>query len=183
MSYRMIDANLLRLIIALAGVAAITALYFFGQPRKPDQGRYRGQPQRKSGPIERREPIIGGEAVDVDDENSDDAHGHPHVGDEFATRTAPGFGAEPRPESHYGQRQGGKIERIVTLNVTANDGGMIGGPELVVAAEKAGLQIPPGHFEAVGIRGTSSPIEILTAKASRDLPHPIKANAKPKVVA
>ncbi len=52
-----------------------------------------------------------------------------------------------------------------------------------IVAEKAALQIPPDIFEAVEIRGTSTPIEILTVKAARNLPHPARATAKHEVVA
>lgn len=141
----MSDANVLRLIILGVGLVLIAGLYYFGRPRRPDQGQYRAAPLRRpaSTPGERVEPRIG------------DAPGEPEV---------PAFGAiepeqlelpstpmtavdpvepdvsAPPPQSSTGRRPDGQFERIMTLYVAARDGGTIAGPELVVAAEKAGLQ-------------------------------------------
>ena len=52
-----------------------------------------------------------------------------------------------------------------------------------IVVEKAGLQIPHGAFEAVEIRGTSTPIEIFAAKAARDLPQPVQTAIKQKAMA
>ena len=139
----MSDANVLRLIIAVAGAILIAALYFFGRPRKPGQGRPRPAPARRAAAGERVEPRIGGAEADddlpslraVDPEEEPEQLELPSV---RASEPAPA--GEP-PSSTIGRRPpDARIERIVTLHVAARDEGSIAGPELVVAAEKVGLE-------------------------------------------
>jgi len=142
----MSDANVLRLIIAVAGAILIGALYFFGRPRKPEQGRPRPAPTRRAAPGERVEPRIGEAPVDDDlpSLRAVEPAFEPaqmelqSVGvDEVAT---PEPSREP-PSSPLGRRPTeARIERIVTLHVAAREGASIAGPELVVAAEKVGLE-------------------------------------------
>lgn len=140
----MSDANVLRLIIAVAGAILIAALYFFGRPRKPGQGRPRPAPARRAPAGERVEPRIGGDA-DVEDDLPSLRAVAPEVEPEQLELPAvradvPTTPVEP-PSSPVGRRPAdARIERIVTLHVAARDDGSIAGPELVVAAEKVGLE-------------------------------------------
>lgn len=136
----MSDANLLRLIIAVAGAVLIAALYYFGRPRKPAQGRPRAAPVRRAAAPERVEPRLGDASADDDlpGLRAADPFAAPEQLDLPSIRTDP---AAAPPSSPTGRRPAdARIERIVTLHVTANDGAGIAGPELVVAAEKVGLQ-------------------------------------------
>jgi cell division protein ZipA len=138
----MSDANVLRLIIAVAGAILIGALYFLGRPRKPEQGRPRPAPQRRAASGERVEPRIGDAPVDDDLPalRALDPDAEPeqlelpsvHAEDDrpVAEPTASTVGRRPAEA---------RIERIVTLHVAARQGASIAGPELVVAAEKVGL--------------------------------------------
>lgn len=142
----MSDANVLRLIIAVAGAILIAALYFFGRPRKPDQGRPRPAAAKRAagGAGERVEPRIGGD-TGVDDDlpslRAVDPEVEPEQLELPAVRASvPDSPATP-PSSAVGRRPAdARIERIVTLHVAARDEGAIAGPELVVAAEKVGLE-------------------------------------------
>lgn len=140
----MSDATILRLVILVVGAVLIAGLYFFGQPRKPDQGRYKSAPQRKPAAGERVEPRIGdadvagdevpwGEMIDAP-ELPLPSLGSPNQ------RTHPAQ-SDPAPyASSTGRRPDARFERIVTIYVAARDSGTIAGAELVVAAEKAGLE-------------------------------------------
>ena len=56
------DMTLLRVGIAIAGVLLIAAIYFFGRPRKPGQGRRVAAPERGEGG--RIEPTLGAQLED-----------------------------------------------------------------------------------------------------------------------
>ncbi|PZQ19675.1 MAG: cell division protein ZipA [Rhodanobacter denitrificans] len=124
----------LRVIIAVIGVIAFGLIYLFGRPRKPEQGK-----RTPARPAEgaRVEPVfgdVGGDAVDAD-------RIEPSQG-ELPVSLDPGeapAAAAPR-RSTLGARPEGQIERIVTLYVSARAGQTMAGTDLVVAAEKAGLQ-------------------------------------------
>jgi cell division protein ZipA len=117
------------LIVAIAGIVVIALVYFFGQPRKPGQGR------RLFGRrAERREPgLSDGEAV----------ADHAALVRELE-RLDRGLGVEPQPaaqassEAHAAPPP--NFDKIVSLHVAARDGHLIHGADLVVAAEKAGLR-------------------------------------------
>jgi cell division protein ZipA len=146
----MSDANLLRLIIAAFGALLIAALYFFGRPRKPDQGRMKPAAPRRAPAAAggRVEPHIGDGPADLDEAGS------PTIEIDGEQLELPSLRAEPpasaidddrapspSPSSTTGRRPAdARFERIVTLYVAARDGGSIAGPELVVAAEKVGLE-------------------------------------------
>lgn len=147
----MSDVNLVRIIIAGACLLLVVLIWFF-RPRKPGQGR------RVSGhdaqPGERSEPTLG-EALERDLRKDRDPPGTDAeqarleslerglAGEDDARpgppRTAPG-GRMPQPsQPTLGIRQDEAFDRIVTLFVAARAGHMLTGPDLVVAAEKAGL--------------------------------------------
>jgi cell division protein ZipA len=123
----MSDVWMLRTGILIAGVLLIAAIYFFGRPRRPGQGRR--VDGRKEG---RLEPTLGAqlEAELAGDRGLDDGV----VQSEMALDTEPGSqGGE------LGRRTSEDFEKIVTLYIAARAGEKLKGPDIVVAAEKAGL--------------------------------------------
>jgi cell division protein ZipA len=122
--------------LAIAGAIVLILLYFFGSPRRPGQGKRRPF-AREAGERDgaRVEPTLGevpeqGELA-VDDP---DALADPPIGGDVAPRVSTDT---PRPVP--GVRPEQAIDRIVTLFVSARAGAMFSGPNLIVAAEKAGL--------------------------------------------
>jgi cell division protein ZipA len=118
------------LIVAVAGIVVIGLVYFFGQPRKPGQGR------RLFGRrAERREPGLSeGEAVSdhaalVRELERLDRSLNP---DAPATEGAPAEAGHAAPSPDF--------DKIVSLHIAAREGQVIRGADLVVAAEKAGLR-------------------------------------------
>ena len=142
-----VSATTLRVILAAIGVVIIVAIYFFGRPRQPGQGR-RTLPRKAAD--QRVDPVIGD--AQVDDGGVEAAP--PRQGEldvalkreldrlgatMAADRKAP---ARPAPaESTAGQRPHEfPVDRIVSLFVVARAGEMFRGSDIVVAAEKAGLR-------------------------------------------
>lgn len=144
----MSDATVLRLVILVVGAALIAGLYYFGQPRKPGQGRYKSTPQRKPGNGERVEPRIGESEVGSDETAGDVRWASDVQAPELPlpaprSRDAQADDSQPAAApfaSSTGRRPDARFERIVTIYVAARDSGTIAGAELVVAAEKAGLE-------------------------------------------
>jgi cell division protein ZipA len=146
----------LRVIIAVIGVVILVAIYFFGRPRQPGQGR-RLIP-RKPG-AERIEPMLGdtdsdaGEGedagppeqgeLDVDLKRELDRLGATVAADRHRNADAP-----PPTESPGAGRRSPElpVDRIVTLFVAAPEGETFGGSDIVVAAEKAGLRFGAMHI-------------------------------------
>lgn len=150
----------LRIIIAVIGVVILAAIYLFGRPRKPGQGK-RLIPRKRDDA--RIEPMLG----DADGEADEAAEpAAPQQGEldvalkrELdrlgATMSADRLGnAEPdavpppkAPASTAGQRPHEfPVDRIVTLFVAAPEGETFGGGDIVVAAEKAGLRFGAMHI-------------------------------------
>lgn len=129
----------IRVLVAILGAIAFALIYFFGRPKRPGQGRRIGN-ARETG--ERIEPTLGAAGTDPQQGELDvGLHAElEKLGDVIAARdddAAPPSGSgKPAP----GARGDQPIERIVTLHVAARDGGEFHGPDLVVAAEKAGLE-------------------------------------------
>jgi cell division protein ZipA len=125
----MSDVWMLRTGILIAGVLLIAAIYFFGRPRKPGQGR---RVEGREGV--RVEPTIGAQleaelAASMD--HGDDAI----VQSEMDLDREAGASSS----SDLGRRAGDDFEKIVTLYIAARAGETLRGPDIVVAAEKAGL--------------------------------------------
>lgn len=128
--------------LIVIGVIVLALIYLFGRPAKPEQGQRRSV--RKAGiDGSRVEPTIG----------ELDAQGGVVQGElDVSTRaeldrigaTIAGAGAHPMHpapvRSTIGTRSDRQIERIVTLFVAARAGETLAGSDVVVAAEKAGLQ-------------------------------------------
>ncbi|WP_407351758.1 cell division protein ZipA [Luteimonas sp. R10] len=134
----MSDEWLLQIWILVAGAFLLAAIWYFGtRPRQNSQGRRLKTEQRG----ERTEPTLGAqleeelagsavpgeEAVQAEMELFDDAVGEP-----------------ASPNADLGRRVSEDFDKIVTLYIAARAGQVLRGPDIVVAAEKAGLTY--GHM-------------------------------------
>ncbi|MEO5558413.1 MAG: cell division protein ZipA, partial [Dokdonella sp.] len=126
--------------LILFGAFVLVLIYVFGRPRKPEQGERRVV-RRNSESGGRVEPTLG----------DPDASGGPEQGeldvsmraelDRLSSMKAEGaLGRTAPPRSTVGARPDRQIERIVTLFVAARAGESMVGSDVVVAAEKAGMQ-------------------------------------------
>lgn len=137
------DANQLRILLLIAGLILIAAIYFLGRPSKPDQGRRREAPSK---PVERG----GGRRVEptFGEMLEEEAAAEAEVGQAFAQPELDLIDhalADRRDGgSQLGIRTDERFDRIVTLMIAARAGQVLRGPDLVVAAEKAGLTF--GHM-------------------------------------
>ena len=125
------DSTVLRIGIAIAGVLLIAAIYFFGRPRKPGQGRRVGGGFADAGrtEAERIEPTLGEQIAD-------------ELAEGEQTQSELELGAR---NDDLGKRGDASFEKIVTLYVAAREGQKLRGSDIVVAAEKAGLTY--GHMQ------------------------------------
>ncbi|MEO8461233.1 MAG: cell division protein ZipA [Dokdonella sp.] len=136
----------LRILIGAIGAVLLLLIYLFGRPRKPGQGKRID----RNADGERVEPTLGSNDGDAADEFGD---GEPsqaefEIGSDDDESPADGDSVRREPRSRAGAsrrstigvRPAGEIERIVTLYVSARSSSTISGSELVVAAEKAGLE-------------------------------------------
>ena len=128
------DTTVLRIAIAIAGVLLIAAIYFFGRPRKPGQGRRVAE--RSDG--SRIEPTLGAQL------ESELAGG---ASESIVQSELELSGRESNDAAHndLGRRGEASFEKIITLYVAARAGEKLRGPDIVVAAEKAGLAY--GHMQ------------------------------------
>jgi cell division protein ZipA len=163
------EANELRIILAIGGAILLLLIYLYGRPRKPDQGQRWREP--RATPAERREPAFG----EAEDGSMDSviqaelerlertlAGEHQDHDVEFpAPARRAGFRdtdvddidamAEPNelplreperappPQSTLGKRVQPSFEKVVSLIVAARADTRLRGSDLIVAAEKAGL--------------------------------------------
>jgi len=145
-----LSPNELRVILAIAGAIVLAAIYLFGRPGKPGQGRRTPLPPREAG--ERVEPVLGavpedalaapaqGELdVELRDELARLGAAVAEVRAGGAAAGEPSVAARAPARSRVGARPDLPIERIVTLYVAARPGHLIAGSDLVVALEKCGL--------------------------------------------
>lgn len=151
--------NQMRLILAIAALILIAAIYFLGKPRKPDQGR---RVDGRRGEAGRTEPTLGDDVerdlrngTDVDgvqaeqaeldllerhlSGNGDDGRDADRPSTLGAALRAGTPRAAPTSQPTVGIRREERFDRIVTLYVAARPGQQIAGPDLIVASEKAGL--------------------------------------------
>lgn len=153
--------------LLIIGLVVIALIWLFGQPRKPGQGRR--QPVQSDDRPARREPTLGtpgdvgtasmtGDRSDppappqepvqasfLDDPATtaeDVAVASPPPGPPAGPPTPPAFPAMP-PSSVGVRPDALPVERIVALNVVAPGASRFEGADLVVAADKAGLEF--GH--------------------------------------
>lgn len=121
----MSDIWMLRIGIVIAGLLLMAAIYFFGRPRRPEQGR-----KRRDDSVDRAEPRMP--ATGATPSGRDDVA--------FAQDPMPQEPAVPPPSGpEVGKRDREEFDKIVTLYVAARAGQVLRGPDIVVAAEKAGL--------------------------------------------
>ncbi|TAM97256.1 MAG: cell division protein ZipA [Rhodanobacteraceae bacterium] len=162
MSAEAISPTTLRIIIAVIGVVILVAIYFFGRPRQPGQGR-RLLPRKRDD--SRIDPVLGDAAsaegareardsgtpqqgeLDVALKRELDRLGATMTADRRAGTEAPA----PTPQAHAEPAAGRRplefpVDRIVTLFVAAPGGTTFGGGDIVVAAEKAGLRFGAMHI-------------------------------------
>ncbi len=129
----MSDETLLRMGILIAGLFVVGAILFFGRPRKPGQGRR--VPRGEDAAGSRREPTLGEQLED------DAATGEAGVEDATAQAELDLFerSLDGAAGSELGKRVSDEFDKIVTIYLAARSGEKLRGPDIVVAAEKAGL--------------------------------------------
>jgi len=127
----MSDVWMLRTGILIAGVLLIAAIYFFGRPRRPGQGRR--VEGRETG---RTEPTLG-EQIEAGFARAEDGPDAGTQGEIQLERQGPG--------ADLGRRAHEDFDKIVTLYIAARAGNVLRGPDIVVAAEKTGLTY--GHMQ------------------------------------
>jgi cell division protein ZipA len=133
----MTDAWILRTAIIVAGALLLAAIYFFGRPRKPGQGRRVEAAPRGGGFADggRVEPTLG-EIIADELVAGDEAAAEARQSEMDLDAPASGGGA--------GRRVSDEFDKIVTLYIAARAGAKLRGPDIVVAAEKTGLTY--GHM-------------------------------------
>lgn len=129
------DTSWVRIGILAAGLLLIAAIYFFGRPSRPAQGRRRNS----AAPQDRQEPSP--------------ATPLPPAGDDQDAAVDAGEQGElalAEPAAAPGERELGKrvqedFDKIVSLYVAARAGEVLRGEDIVVAAEKTGMIY--GHMQ------------------------------------
>lgn len=119
----MSDMTLLRIGIALAMSLLLGAIIFFGREHKSGQGRRLPREEGGEGPD--RVPTVGSAEA-----------GHR---DESGSLEQEALPLAAAPQDVLGKRPVDQFDRIVVLYVAAKAGNRLRGPDIVVAAEKAGL--------------------------------------------
>jgi cell division protein ZipA len=139
MEQQALGATEMRVIIFLLGLIVLGLIYFFGRPKKPGQGK---RTLFRKPAVERVEPTFDGQAPFPDSSleygEQLDLLGGGTAAEAGVQRSAGKSRRSQKPV--VGARPDAPIERIVTLYVCARDGMTISGSELVIAAEKAGLE-------------------------------------------
>jgi cell division protein ZipA len=124
-------ATELRIALIVLGVLILAGIWWFGR-RQPADGTRGGS---------RREPVLGGDGAEdepapawfLPDERAD---GLPSLRIDGLSE---GRDSADDIDANRGHREARQPERIVSLYVVARDGFALHGPEIVVAAEKAGM--------------------------------------------
>ena len=131
----------LRIGILIAGLLLLAAIWYFGtRPRQgPGQGRRVPREERDAGA--RTEPTLGSQ-IERELAQTQAAAGEELVQAEMDLLDESVGAASPNSE--LGKRVSEDFDRIITLYVAARAGQVLRGPDIVVAAEKAGLTY--GHM-------------------------------------
>ena len=144
MEQQALSATEMRVIIFVVGVIVLAVIYFFGRPRKPGQGK---RTLFRKPSSERVEPTFASDVeIDAANEASRSGEQFDLLGAVDGEASVDGTAAKSKLKSRraakspVGVRPDAPIERIVTLLVCARGGELIAGSDLVVAAEKAGLE-------------------------------------------
>lgn len=135
----MSDVWWLRIGIVAAGLALMAAIYIFGRPRKGGQGRRLSANEREG----RMEPSLGAQIED-DLAGSSDFSSDSVVQSEMDLLDRTVGSASALAASELGKRSNEDFDKIVTLYIAARAGQKLRGPDIVVAAEKAGMTY--GHM-------------------------------------
>jgi len=134
------ERDLLRIGILAAGLLLIAGIFYFGRPKKEQQGRRRPSPAPSPDPAGgRREPSLDGEPAA--------AQASPADGEVAGGAVAQSeLGLEPQAQSgsDVGKRATQDFDKIVSLYVAARAGQVLRGEDIVVAAEKTGMVF--GHM-------------------------------------
>ncbi len=125
----MSDYTMLRIWVLVASVVLVGVIIFFGRPNRRSQGRRVG---REAG--ERAEPTLG-EQLETELATGD-----------VETPVQAGLDLDGAADAtaEVGQRTTEEFDKIVTLYLAARAGQALHGPDIVVAAERAGLRY--GHM-------------------------------------
>lgn len=132
------SATELRIVLLILGIIVLGVIYWYGRPGRRSAAGVRAEPGR-------REPVLLGDDGQAHFSASGEEpwHHDAAAASELPELRIDGLSEhEDRresPQQRVGQREGESHERIVSLYVVAQDGYTLNGPELVVAAEKAGL--------------------------------------------
>jgi cell division protein ZipA len=126
--------------LIVIGVIVLVLIYLYGRPEKPGQGKRRVVRRGTGG--ERVEPIFGDPRASADPEQGELDVASADTLDRLDSMSATGEDGSraARPASNIGSRPDRQIERIVTLFVIARPGESLAGSDIIVAAEKAGLE-------------------------------------------
>ncbi|MEO7432460.1 MAG: cell division protein ZipA [Dokdonella sp.] len=126
--------------LVIGGMIVLVLIYLFGGPKRPGQGERRTF--RRSARGGRVEPTFGESIEPVNPDQGElqvSMHAESDRTDSMPQATA--SLTRPALRSSVGTRPADRqIERIVTLYVAARPGETLAGSDVVVAAEKAGLQ-------------------------------------------
>lgn len=158
MAAQSLSPNEMRLILIILGLIVLALIYWFGKPGRKQQGRRHAPPKRYG---HRVEPTVGDgdEGEDLGPHASDDLPRDAQesyqpvqsefdmaaAGQELGRRTPPQRAPRPRGTQAGKRPDGLEVERIVSVMVvTRNDDQLFHGPDIVVAAEKTGLEY--GHM-------------------------------------
>ena len=131
----MSDMTLLRLGILVAGIILLATIVFFGRPRKPGQGK-RVARESDAARGSRTEPTLGEQ---IERAAGDHASDGPATQDELELFDRTLEGRTSSADTDVGRRVSEEFDKIVTLYLAARAGQKLHGPDIVVAAEKAGL--------------------------------------------
>jgi cell division protein ZipA len=134
----MSDIWLLRIGIIVAGTLLMLAIWYFGKPRRGPQGTRRESRGRDEAP--RMEPTLGAqlesELAGAEGVAEDAVQSELDLLDETV--------GAAQPNSELGKRVSEDFDKIITLYIAARAGQVLSGPDIMVAAEKAGLTY--GHM-------------------------------------
>ena len=137
----MSDVWLIRIGILVAGAILLAAIWYFGtRPRQGGQGR-RVRTDERGTERDRMEPTLGAQIEqELDAAGAGDDAREPEELDLFDDAV----GEPATPNAELGRRVSDDFDKIVTLYIAARAGEVLRGPDIVVAAEKAGLTY--GHM-------------------------------------
>ena len=130
----------LRIGILVAGLILLAAIWYFGTRPRKGQGRKRTGDERGADGG-RMEPTLGAQ-IERELAESPDGAGDAAVQTEM--ELLDGTVGAVSPNSELGKRVSDDFDKIVTLYIAAKAGQVLRGPDIVVAAEKAGLTY--GHM-------------------------------------